>query len=170
MPSLEDLRIILSVLRENYWPYVARVLENSASSPLFDLVNPNYLTLPTSSKDLQQRIRYNFIRFHAAYIVIVTFGLFAKHWHVAAAATMIHKLGTFMTSFGRGDASLQADTDQSGIPRYAHNLVRGIWLSSCLWFFSSLYSMMTTTLQFAMVFAVHAVMLNSKARLVEKQS
>ncbi|KZL69467.1 hypothetical protein CI238_13553, partial [Colletotrichum incanum] len=124
MLSLEDLRVILSVLRENYWPYIARVLENSASSPLFDLVNPNYLTLPTTFKDLQQRIRHNFIRFHAAYIVIVTFGLLAKHWHVAAAATMIHKLSAFVTVFGHGDASLRSGTDRNGISRYAHNLMR----------------------------------------------
>ncbi|KZL80708.1 hypothetical protein CI238_13029 [Colletotrichum incanum] len=170
MLSLEGLRVILSVLRENYWPYVARILENSASSPLFDLVNPNYLTLPTSFKDLQQRIRHNFIRFHAAYIVIIAFGLLAKHWHVAAAAIMIHKLSAFVTVSGRGDASLRSDTDRSGIPRYAHNLMRGIWLSSGLWCFWSLYSMMATTLQFAMVFTVHAAMLDSEARLVEKQS
>ncbi|KZL67123.1 hypothetical protein CT0861_03255 [Colletotrichum tofieldiae] len=170
MLSLEDLRVILAVLRENYWPYVARVLESSASNPLFDLVNPNYLTLPTSLTDLQRRIRHNFIRFHAAYIVIVTFGLFVKHWHVAAAATMIHKLGIFVTMSGRGDASQQSDTDRNGILRYAHDLMRGIWLSLGMWCFWSLHSMMATTLQFAMVFTVHAAMLDSKARLVEKQS
>ncbi|KAK1975301.1 hypothetical protein LZ30DRAFT_809037 [Colletotrichum cereale] len=130
MLSLEDLRVIVSVLSENYWPYVARVLESSTSSPLFDIINPDYVTLPTSLDNLQTRFKHNFIRFHVAYIVIITFGLLAKHWHVAVVVAIVHKLGTFVTSLGRGDASLKSDTGQDETTRYAHNLMRGIWLSS----------------------------------------
>ncbi|KDN62708.1 hypothetical protein CSUB01_08514 [Colletotrichum sublineola] len=170
MLSFENLQVIISMFRTDYWPYVARALESSTSSPLFDFINPDYLTLPTSFDDLQNRIRKNFIRFHVAYIVIITFGLLARHWHVAAVVAIVHKLGTLVTSPGRGDASMQSDTGQDEITRYAHSLMRGIWLSSGVWCFWSLYSILTTALQFTMVFMIHAAILNSKARVMERRS
>ncbi|KDN71581.1 hypothetical protein CSUB01_12528 [Colletotrichum sublineola] len=124
MLSLEHLRAILSVSSDNYWPDVARILEKTASSPSFDFINPNCLSLPTSSKDLQDRIRHNLRRNCPEYIVIIIFGLVAKHWHVVAAATMIYKLDTFVAGLGHAVASPQSQSNENRAPEHTHKLMR----------------------------------------------
>ncbi|KAK1502281.1 uncharacterized protein CCOS01_17116 [Colletotrichum costaricense] len=63
--SVEALQVALSALKDTYWPYIVRALGNPATSLLFDLIDPACLNLPTSLKELQQRTKQNFIRFHA---------------------------------------------------------------------------------------------------------
>lgn len=165
--SVEALQFALSALKDTYWPYIGRALGNSASSPLFDLIDPACLGLPTSLKEFQQRTKQNFIRFHAAYIVIITFGLLANHWHVAAVATFLHRLGISLSSPGRADASPKAGVCRNGSLKYTHHLMRGMWVSMSLW---SLRSIVSTTLQFAMICTVHAALLDAKTRPPAKQS
>ncbi|KAK1503139.1 hypothetical protein CABS01_16936, partial [Colletotrichum abscissum] len=61
------------------WPCIDRTLGNSASSPLFDFIDPACLNLPTNLKEFQQRTKQNFIHFHAAYVIMITLGLLANH-------------------------------------------------------------------------------------------
>ncbi|KAK1502285.1 uncharacterized protein CCOS01_17113 [Colletotrichum costaricense] len=165
--SVEALQFALSALKNTYWPYIGRAIGNSASGPLFDLIDPACLNLPTSLKEFQQRTKQNLIRFHAVYVVIITFGLVANHWHVAAVATFLHRLGISSTSLSRADAPPNTRVYRNGSLKYTHHLMRGMWVSLSLW---SLRSIMSTTLQFAMICTVHAALLDAKTRPPAKQS
>ncbi|KAK0369572.1 hypothetical protein CLIM01_13062 [Colletotrichum limetticola] len=165
--SVEALQVALSALKDTYWPYIVRALGNPATSLLFDLIDPACLNLPTSLKELLQRTKQNFIRFHAVYVVIITFGLIANHWRVAAVAMFLYKSGVSLTSSGRADAPPKAGGCRNGSPKYTHHLMRGLWVSMSLW---SLRSIMSTALQFVMVCTVHAALLDAKTRPPAKQS
>ncbi|KAL0929480.1 uncharacterized protein CTRU02_215646 [Colletotrichum truncatum] len=165
MPHLEDLRVAISVLQKNYWPFIASLLENT-NSPIINFININHLTFPTSFGDVRQRIRANFTRFHTEYIVIATFGLLTEYWLMAAAATLIYKLDATLSRIRHWVPPRQSGASEN--VAYSLNILRYIALPTSLWCIWSLHSIITAIMKYLVLFMFHATMLDSTAKAVEK--
>lgn len=125
-------------------------------TPVTNLLNPQYLRLPSSQAVLHNRLAANLPRHGNAYLILLVGTLLTSHWLVLAALFGVVKFGLFVQGYNGRDIARDL-----GVRKYASSqaVMSGFAAATVfvgLWAFSSVFSVVFTLVKVACLVLLHA--------------